>query len=211
MNKRIHASTWLLTAVIVVASLPLLWNGYAEALVFRPEAVVRGEWWRVVTHPFVHVSGYHLLLDASAFLFLYHLLRRDYPAHAGWALPACGIGSLSGALLASETVATAGLCGLSGIAHGLTALVCLPGLTKPTERPDPVMATVFAILVLKAAWESLAGTVALSSWHLGSVGTAIPACHAGGVLAALLFAVGSGLVPCLSPWRKRSDTAEEAQ
>ena len=44
-------------------------------LQLTPGALWEGEVWRWITFPWVHVSWYHLLLDGSAFLFLYTSLK----------------------------------------------------------------------------------------------------------------------------------------
>jgi len=43
----------------------------------------------------------------------------------------------------------------------------------------------FAGVVAKSVLEAVSGNVIFSSWHLGSLGTPIAACHAGGILGAL--------------------------
>src|SRR5204863_8756069 len=57
--------------ILIIANAPLLGGSWRGQVVFFPGAVGSGEWWRVFTHPFVHVSWYHLLLDGAAFLMLY--------------------------------------------------------------------------------------------------------------------------------------------
>src|SRR6476659_2296856 len=52
--------------LIILFSGPVLWGSMWQSMVFQPVAVRSGEWWRVLTHPFVHVTWYHLLLDATA-------------------------------------------------------------------------------------------------------------------------------------------------
>src|SRR5947208_11677834 len=86
-----------LAAIIVLVNLPLLHGACAVDLIFLPDRVAAGEWWRVFTHWSVHVSGYHLLLDAAAFLILYQgLVGRSGFERMGYVL-VCG----SGGLLAS--------------------------------------------------------------------------------------------------------------
>ena len=63
---------WLISALLLgLLNLPLLAGHSTAALAFQVDAVAGGEWWRILTHPFVHVSWYHLLLDGAAFLILY--------------------------------------------------------------------------------------------------------------------------------------------
>src|SRR6185503_1001454 len=109
-----------LGAIIVLLNLPLLHGACAVELIFLPERVAAGEWWRVFTHAFVHVSWYHLLLDSTAFLILYQgLAGRSAFGRMGCVL-ACGTGSLLVSLWSAPIIQTQGLCGLSGIAHNET-------------------------------------------------------------------------------------------
>src|SRR5690606_11308795 len=87
--------------------------------------------------------------------------------------------------------ATLGLRGLSGVAHGLMAVVCLQRLTLTGRgsREFVAYALVLAGLVAKCLLESLTGDALLASWHLGNVGTPIAVCHAGGLLGGLVFGV----------------------
>ena len=83
-------------------------------------AVRAGEWWRLVTYPFVHVSWYHLLLDAAAFFTAYVELRHRRGLERLGFVAAAGAGGLLAAWWLAPIVFTRGLCGLSGVAHGLT-------------------------------------------------------------------------------------------
>ena len=173
--------------LLVLVNLPLVSGGYTAPFAFHPGLVRHGEWWRVVTHPLAHVTWYHLLLDAVAFLLAYAELgsRRGFE-RLGFVV-AAGTGSLLVAWAASPLVATIGLCGLSGIAHGLTAVVGLEMLRK--ER-DPWLRSAgllcFVAVVAKCLVEAVTGSIAFASWHLGSLGTPIAVSHAGGVLGALV-------------------------
>src|SRR5262245_45811068 len=68
-------------AMIIGCNLHLFAGGFPEATVFLPERVAAGEWWRLVTHAFAHLSWYHLALDGAGFLILYRSL--PIPTRAG--------------------------------------------------------------------------------------------------------------------------------
>ena len=176
-----------LTLLIAVFNLPLMTGEFSTRFIFHHEAVAAGEWWRVVTHPFVHVSLYHLTLDAAAFFLAYIELKNWRPGSRLALLTGSAAGGLLGALAASPQVFTNGLCGLSGVAHGLTAIVSLELLCRPTDRTTSWTAILcFIGVVAKSVIEAATGQVMFASWHLGSLGTPIAACHAGGVLGALV-------------------------
>jgi rhomboid family GlyGly-CTERM serine protease len=151
---------------------------------FLPGLVSAGEWWRVATHPLAHVSLYHLVLDAGAFLLLYQgfhgfSARRRLLLCAGAAA-----GSLVLAGLA-PTFTRAGLCGLSGTAHGLMAASALVSVRASTLSERRVGWLLLTLVAGKALFEAVTGHVLFVSWHLGDVGSPNPFCHLGGVLGGL--------------------------
>jgi rhomboid family GlyGly-CTERM serine protease len=175
-----------LAVVIALLNLPLVAGGAADSFAFYPGAVRDGEWWRLFTHPFVHVSWYHLLLDAAAFFMAYAELRGRRRFERFGFVAAAGAVSLLTALWAAPLIETRGLCGLSGIAHGLTAVVALELLDRsqdPTTRW--IGLACFIAVIVKSLAEAVTGRILLESWHLGGLGTPIAVCHAGGVLGAL--------------------------
>lgn len=173
--------------VLAAANLPLLSGRPALELVLLPGRVAAGEWWRLLTHPFVHASLYHLALDAAGFAWLWASLA-PRPA---WRRPvlaaAAAAGSAAGALLWAPEVAAIGLCGLSGAAHGLMAALGLELAASPeADRAGRVGGAIcLAVVLAKALFETATGQVLFAGWHLGEVGTPVPACHLGGVLAGV--------------------------
>lgn len=149
---------------------------------FRPDAVATGEAWRVLTHPFVHLSTYHLLLDATAFLGLAAMLESRSAWRRILITPLCVAGALLGAWLTGQ--ADGGYAGLSGAAHGLFAYVCISLYRAGT--PEALWGLI--LLLAKCLLEMLLGGNVLQMFHLGFVGTPVPACHAGGALAGVLAA-----------------------
>ena len=177
----------ILGAILVALNLPLLGGEFSTRFIYHPIPVAAGEWWRLFTHPFVHVSPYHLALDAAAFFLAYIELKQWRLSSRLTLLGSAAAGGLIAALAASPLVATHGLCGLSGIAHGLTAVVSLELLHRSTDRLSQWTAALcFVGVVGKSVLEATTGNVLFATWHLGSLGTPIAACHAGGVLGALL-------------------------
>jgi len=173
-------------ALIALLNLPLLDGGCAASLIFEPRRVVAGEWWRLFSHPFVHVSWYHLMLDATAFLLLYRELDGSKWFERVGYLLASGAGSLLVSLWAAPLVQTRGLCGLSGIAHGLMTVSALGMLESANDKSVKRAGMVtFIIVIAKSMVEAATGRVAFESVHFGDLGTPIAVSHAGGVLGAL--------------------------
>src|SRR5262252_2802298 len=110
--------------LIAVFNFPLICGSSWHSMAFEKQTFLQGQWWRLLAHPFVHLTWYHLLLDATAFLTLYvGLLDRSLGRRLGYI-----IGAAAGSVVlswASSMTSVKGLCGLSGIAHGLMAVSAL--------------------------------------------------------------------------------------
>jgi rhomboid family GlyGly-CTERM serine protease len=176
-----------LAVVIALLNLPMLAGVSPSLFAYFPGAVQQGEWWRVLTHPFVHVSWYHLLLCVAAFFMAYVELR-----HRRWLerllfLVGSGAVGLLVALWTAPQIDGTGLCGLSGIAHGLTVVIALDMLEDRQTRATRWMGLAcLAGVVVKCVFEAVSGHILLESWHFGMLGAPIAVCHAGGVLGSLL-------------------------
>jgi rhomboid family GlyGly-CTERM serine protease len=171
--------------LILLVNAPLLGGSCWLSLMFQPEPVRHGQWWRLITHPFVHVTWYHLLLDGSAFLILYHsLLEKALRRRLAYVL-----GGAAGSLLASwaSPGSASGLCGLSGIAHGLMAISAweLLSAQPPLSAEWRVGLGAFALVVAKATYEALTGHMFFACLHFGLLGHPISVSHAGGIIGAL--------------------------
>lgn len=162
----------------------LLGNTPAVNLMYDPAAVADGQWWRIVTWPFVHVSRYHLLLDGAAFLLLYHGLEERSAAVRLSYVICAAIGSLLLPLGYSPEISQIGLCGLSGVAHGLMAISALEMCYD--NKHKKLGALLLSGLLAKTVWELWSGSAFLQNIHLGDIGHPIVTTHAGGVLGGLI-------------------------
>ena len=195
-GNRTRCIEWaVLIAAVALANLSLLNGEPAHHLIFLPAAVAGGEWWRIVTHPFAHVTPYHLALDAAAFFILYYgLTEHSMPRRMIYVVGA-GAGSLLASLVAAPQVTAIGLCGLSGIAHGIMAISAIEFLvaerSSASRTPTIIAGACLVLVVGKSVVEALTGSVVFSSMHAGNIGTPIAVCHAGGVLGALLAYVAT--------------------
>lgn len=185
----------------VLMVITLLWvnrtlftNGFvAEHLMFQPDALAGGQWWRLLTYPLVHLSIYHLLLDAGAFLILLHGLNEKRLGPRLFYCLCASTGSLLLSWFWSPQMAKFGLAGLSGLAHGLLAISALELMRIPNMRRWGALS--LGVVVLKSGYELVTGTVVFDFMHLGLCGTPIAASHAGGVIGALM---GFSAWRCLS-------------
>lgn len=186
LRERPELAVFLL--LMLVLSGPVFFGAMWRTMMFDPAAVLAGEWWRLFTHPFVHVSWYHLLLDGTAFLLLYHGLSEPSRTHRMICVAAAGTGSLLLTWIAAPIVFTTGLCGLSGIAHGLMAVSAVEMMWN--RQRDSVEwrigAITFAIVTGKAAFEALTGGAFFEFLYFGLVGIPVTVSHAGGVIGGLV-------------------------
>ena len=157
-------------------------------MMFQSGAVQNGEWWRCFTHPFVHVTWYHLLLDGAAFLALYHSLLEVSAVRRLIYVLAAGAGSLCVSWVIAPAMSTSGLCGISGIAHGLMAVAALEmvGGQPPGSTERRIGHISFFLVVGKAAVEALTGRMFFTFLYFGLVGDPVAVSHAGGIIGGLL-------------------------
>jgi rhomboid family GlyGly-CTERM serine protease len=185
--------------LLLTANISLLSGTQNTAWVLRPSAIQQGEWWRFILHPWVHVSGYHLLLDVTAFLSLFFMLDRKHTYEPWLILLVAWSGQLFAVWFGDPQLHAIGLCGLSGIAHGLFAAVCMQWRSEPQLRK---MGNLLLLgVVAKCVWEAISGQVFLTSLHFGSVGTPLTLCHAGGVAGVVMAACISAMykkIKCVS-------------
>ena len=193
------AITWRRLELLLFAAVLLAFNWqlargvFSQNLTFLPSAVAAGEWWRLLTHPFVHVSWYHLLLDGVAFLLLYDTLEEGRGLIRALYVIASAAGSLLAAWGWDPMIGTHGLCGLSGIAHGLMAVTALEMMSPGgTQKARIAGLMSYGLVIGKCAFEALTGQALIGFLHFGLLGTPVAVCHAGGVLGGItVFALVS--------------------
>lgn len=178
----------LWTGLLLLCNWPGGLGQFADSLIFRPAAVLNGEWWRLLTYSWVHVTWYHLLLDGSAFLMLIRGLTEGSGIRRTFYVVAAASGSVLTAWWAAPGIGSTGLCGLSGVAHGLTAISALELMSDRASHPDSVRSgtVLFGAVVGKAAWEALTGKMFFTFLHFHRMGSPVAVSHAGGILGALV-------------------------
>ena len=177
---------WIYIACIVWANLGLLNGSVATAGYYYPDKVLNGEFYRLLTHPFVHVSWYHLLLDGSAFLMLYAMLKETSLVRRTMYLLGAHIGCLIGVTLTLPIHNSIGYAGLSGIAHGLMAVWALECLQTKEKNTVTVGWITFGLVLGKAIYEALSSHMLFSLIHTSLIGQPVAISHLGGILGATL-------------------------
>ncbi len=182
MTLRRKTELFVFAAILVLCNTHLFTNSFPENTALIPEKLFAGEWWRIFTHYFAHLSWYHLLIDTSAFLILFFSIdeKKRY-----FYLMACATGSLILPLVFSDVIYSNGLCGLSGIAHGLMVAAALEMIKNKQTKTIGWLA--FLIVIIKTTIELTVSPTALAFLHLGNVGIPIAECHAGGIISGLIM------------------------
>lgn len=70
-----------LTSVVSIAA----WQRprLLDALIYWPPAVARGEWWRLLSHGFIHADGTHLMFNMITLFFFGRIMERVLVPHIG--------------------------------------------------------------------------------------------------------------------------------
>jgi rhomboid family GlyGly-CTERM serine protease len=168
--------------LLLGANTHLIAGDLSADLVFLPRSFLSGDWWRLITFPFVHTGWYHLFLDAGAFFLLYTGLTEQRPFRRLLYVAICSSASLTTVWLTTPEIDFLGLNGLSGIGHGLMALSTLETAASRQSRMMGIAG--FGALVFKCLFELYTGTVL---FHFGLCGTPMAASHAGGVLGGIFL------------------------
>lgn len=170
--------------VIILLNIPILWGTYAQSMVLLPEKVLVGQWYRIFTHPFVHLSWYHLLIDAGAFFLLYAQLEEKRFTARGVYMIGSLLGSMFAAAIIMPTLTSVGFCGLSGVAHGLMAISSIEmiagGKADKTRRNAGLIS--FGLLTAKCIYEAVTGNFFFGFLHPDLIGTPVVLSHAGGMI-----------------------------
>ncbi|MBF0226243.1 MAG: rhombosortase [Desulfobacterales bacterium] len=183
IKNKVKIDLLFLIVLIISANLHLIGFSFSLSLIFDFDAVLKGEIWRLFTFPFVHVSFYHFILDVSAF-FIFYLYLFENTSKKFLYILSSSCFSLLAALAASPDVYYIGLCGLSGIDHGLMAVVGLKLMENKESKKEGLI--IYLLVLIKSCYETFLGNMVFDFVHINFLGTPIGACHAGGVLGGTI-------------------------
>lgn len=151
--------------------------------IFYPLEVIQGEWLRVFSCQFIHVSWYHFLIDSLAFVVIWFALNESLTKKI-IAVLCCSIGAVTGSLF-FRGISVTGYCGLSGMTHGLFMILALQFFYK--KETVSYGTFMFIILLAKCMIEVLTGKMVLLNMHTGNLGIPVVMSHTGGMLAGGLI------------------------
>ncbi len=177
----ISPDIWFFILAIIFANSHIITGNFRKNLVFLPGPALSGEWIRFFTHPFIHITWYHLVLDAGAFFLLYTGLKEAKITIRLFYVIVCGTFSLGFAMFFSPMIKNLGLCGLSGIAHGLMAISCLE-MIQSGEKAGIVS---LLGLIFKGIYEFITGNLLFAFLQFGMCGSPIAPSHTGGIIGGI--------------------------
>ncbi len=177
-----------LVPVLIAANCWMFTRVSRDSLTYLPTRILAGEWWRVFTHPFVHLSWYHLLLDAGAVVTTYFCLSERSMAKRLMYFLFSAVGTTLVAHVASPLTERIGLCGLSGVAYGLIAVYGLKMMDEDRLRGRSMVFGLVCLIVVTACAmvEAITGKGFYSYMDFGMLGQPIAIAHAGGVLGGIV-------------------------
>lgn len=151
-----------------------------QALRYQREAILAGEWWRLITAHFVHLGLEHAALNALGLVLMWALFARDFRPTAWVLMLASSIAAIDiGLWLRDSTVEW--YVGSSGLLHGLMAA----GTTAHVRRRDLDGWILAAFMVVKLSYEQWTGALPFADGGA----TVIVSAHLYGAIGGLIAAV----------------------
>ncbi len=173
----------LLPGLAIVAAAGLLALGgdpIREALRFGRQAIIDGQYWRLVTGHFVHLGVSHFILNAAGVLLVALLVYREFRP-AQWLIVTLGVVASIGAGLLVFNPDLEWYVGLSGLIHGWLAA----GTVSLLARRRPEAWPLAALLCAKLALEQWQGPLPGSAEATG--GPVVVDAHLYGSIAGILI------------------------
>lgn len=185
---RWHKESNILLLIVILINAPLFTGGSTAHWMFSEKTISGGEWWQLLTHPFAHVSWYHLLMDATALFLIYPSLIEPKRSVRLSYLAAAAMGSLLAAMWQRPEINSIGFCGLSGIAHGIMAIWSIELIQAKNQHPWGRRIGILSLItvILKCTWEAITNLPFIGFAHFDLMGTPILICHLGGVAGGIL-------------------------
>lgn len=150
---------------------------------YQREAVLHGQWWRLLTGNLVHLGWGHLAHDLVGLGLIWFLFGRLLATRVWLVLLLIdGLSVGLGLLLFSPTVQW--YVGISAVLYGIFTAGCLAQLR---QRPRYAMALLTGMTAL-IAWSVLEGPLPMQDW--GMDGPVLPIAHWYGAIGAVLFMLG---------------------
>lgn len=151
--------SWLLgLAGLTLVLLSLLGEGGRLALRYQRDAVLQGEYWRLITGHLVHGTPLHLMLNVAGLGLIAALFSHDYSWRAWLLIALFSMAAIDVAFVFWEPQLL-WYVGLSGVLHGALAAGAVAWWRNESRLLALVLSAIFAG---KLAWEQWQGALPLS-------------------------------------------------
>lgn len=170
--------------LIALVNLPIVFGLGIDSMFYLPVKAFGGQAYRFITHPFAHVTFFHLFLDGTAFFLLYAMLADKSSLRRTCYVIVSAVASLAAVTIKMPSLTSVGYCGLSGIAHGLMAVTSLEmilGTDSDTTQKRAGMISL-ALLIAKSVYEMITGKMMFGFIYGGLIGSPVAVSHIGGVI-----------------------------
>jgi rhomboid family GlyGly-CTERM serine protease len=183
-THKTRLAMWLLPAVFIGLSLFIMLLGEAgkEALRYDRVWIGQGEFWRLLSGHFAHLSASHLVLNSAGLLLVWFLVGRAY-TNQSWILILAVILTSMDAAFWFLTPELYWYVGMSGMLHGLLAA----GIVARFPRLDTETTILLLLMAAKIGWEQWQGPVPGSETTSG--GPVVVDAHLYGALGGALGGV----------------------
>ncbi len=187
LNESTHKgrlAMWLLPAVFVGLSVFIILLGEAgkEALRYDRVWIGQGEFWRLLSGHFAHLSASHLALNSAGLLLVWFLVGRTY-SNQSWVLILAVILAVMDAAFWFITPELYWYVGMSGMLHGLLGA----GIVARFPKFDTETTILLLLMAAKIGWEQWQGPVPGSEMTSG--GPVVVDAHLYGALGGALGGV----------------------
>lgn len=154
-----RAGGWLFgLALALLVLLGVGGDSLTEALRYERDAVLAGEWWRLLTAHLVHGSMRHLLLNVAGLALIAALFPRDYSALAWLGVALASMAAINLGFVFYEPQLE-WYVGFSGVLHGALAAGAVSWFRRESR---PMALALAVILVGKLLWEQTQGAMPLA-------------------------------------------------
>jgi len=188
MNKNDNFILVIFFIVIVLTNFQLFYFNDNYQYCLHVPSILEGEIWRIFSHPFAHLSFYHLTTDILVFLVLFRELKCNAKAPIYLLILVCWVVSSFSAMISLSVYGISTFGGLSGINYGLLMYFCIyQGLMHENRKVQIIFFLISLLLILSQLLGGFFQVQCLQNVHYGYVGSPILESHAGGILAGLIF------------------------
>jgi rhomboid family GlyGly-CTERM serine protease len=169
---------WLALSLLLLAFAGLAGTALHSLLEYNRNALLGGQWWRLLTAHFVHLDTRHLLFNLAGFALLWGLFARSFTAVRWlWIAGSSLLAVDAGLWLLNPQVLW--YVGLSGALHGLWSA----GAWSQLRWRSPTSALPLLLLIAKLGFEHWRGgsavigdlPVVIDAHLYGAVGGLLPA------------------------------------